>query len=179
MAEEEYISLHLAGNKSNYSISSHYMSPESWRAPYVTRMFVHEDEDQPKRTLFYLVLLESDSAFDFPAVICGTYEIEPMTENKIYNEVYILDPIRSMAREKPRWKNLRMENGWCVGDPNSKIPVIQVHGYILNLFDLSDREKVIENILQLLTQEDGAPLELTVKKYVFPPLETGIGTEQA
>lgn len=178
MAEEGYISVPSTGNQSNYSsVSSHYMSPEKWRAPYITRMFVLEEEDLPSRSLFYLIMLKTYSTYDFPALICGIYDHEPMLENKVYNKVYIINSIKSMVARKPKWKNLRMENGWCVGEPDSKLPVIQVHSYILNLFDMSDRDNVLENVIKPLTQGEDEPLELTVPKYVFPPLRTELATE--
>jgi hypothetical protein len=180
MLDKGYISLPTAGNQSNYSsVSSDYRRPEKWRAPYITRMFVLEEEELPSRSLFYLIMLKTYSTYDFPAVICGIYDHEPMPENRIWNKVYLIYKIQSMVASKPKWKNLRLENGWCVGEPDSKLPVLQVHGYILNLFDLSDRQKVIENIVEPLTRGGDQSLELTVPKYVFPPLKTDVMMEQA
>ena len=158
------------GGRASREISSHYARPDGWRIPYVYRLYIPVDRDRTTSSVFFLVLLESDSAFDFPPVICARVTHPPFNRDEVSSHVLWGIYIRSLARRNANWSRFHEANGWIVAeDPKHDTLVGSVQGYILNLFDMVDRQRVIDNIVRPLTNtEHNLDEMLTVNKYAFP-----------
>jgi hypothetical protein len=135
------------------------------------RLYAPADVQTTTFSLFYLVQLDTDSVFDFPTVVCGrvthaslrTEELRGNTARAYKNDLL------SLTHSQPRWQQLRRENGWSVAEePEVETSLQDVQGYILNLFDMVDRQLVIDNIsLPLANPENNLDEMLTVDKYPF------------
>ncbi|MCI0397907.1 MAG: hypothetical protein L0332_11755 [Chloroflexi bacterium] len=170
MEEEGFVSLPSAGNRASWNLSSHYARPDAWRIRHIARVYMEEKGDTFEYCLFYLILLETQSEFDFPVIICGRIHHPPLKENQIYNQVYLTEHLRSLAQNRPSWQSFRLENGWTVAEPTFKTPSTRIAFYILNLFDLNDRQRVVDNIIRPLTQGVNLDETLTVSKHLVPAL---------
>ena len=92
MGDAGYVSLPAAGNRASWRITSHLDRPDGWRAPLLTRCYVPDSEgDSFTESLLFLILLEADTAFDFPPVICARMIHPPLTEREIYYNVFLTD----------------------------------------------------------------------------------------
>jgi hypothetical protein len=169
--EEGYEPLPSAGNRASYGVTSTYNNPGGWRVGYLSRFYIPADEVQYPYSVFYLVHLSAGSAFEFPPLICGRMEHDALSEKQIYYSVYNTEGIKSLAAKKPWWKAIRDEHGWTVAEPDYKTPAQRVRGYILNLFDMSDRQHVLDNVIKPLVSDEGEQLVLTVPKYRFGGLK--------
>ena len=168
MEESDLESLPRAGSKAYYGgLTTNFSRPKGWRVTYLSRCYVPVDEDNYEWSVFYCIYLSADTVFDFPPIICGRMDHESLSETQIYNRVFLTDPITSLIRKKSSWKGIRHERGWTLAQPDFDTPTKQVKGYVLNLFDMTGRQQVIDNILKPLTTfEDELSLDsmLTVSK---------------
>lgn len=170
MEEEDFESLPSAGTRSSYGLTSNYSRSDYWWVRYITRCFVPREEEQYAWSVFYLINLTSESAFDFPAVVCGRMEHDFLSESQIYNRAYLVSPLRALTHKNEGWTALADEGGFSVAEPTFKTPTRRVKGYILNLFELSDRQKVMENIIKPLTtidEESNLQEMITIPTYRF------------
>jgi hypothetical protein len=168
--EKGYVS--PMGGSAYGSLTSHFEKPRRWRMRWVYRLFNQTDSEQFNESIFYLVMLHNDSAFDFPPVICAKVFHPPLDKDGIRAHVISGIRINSLATNTPHWKRISKQDGWCKAEePDFPTKVLSVQGYILNLFDMEDRDRVIDNIVVPLTNTDRNLDEmLTVTKYAFPAL---------
>ena len=163
------------GGRASGEITSHYTKPEGWRIPYIYRLFIPVDPSVTTYSIFYLVMLQTDSAFNFPPIICAKVNHPPFTESEVSSQIVWGINVRSLARKESSWSKFQVENGWSIAaTPKHNTQVVSVQGYILNLFDMTDQQRVIDNIVTPLINPDRNLDDMrTVDKYVFPPLEIG------
>lgn len=172
MEEEGFIALPRYRNQSNWQLTSHYERSGGWRARYIVRFYVPIGQKTFRSTIFHLINLEENTAFDFPTLLCGFYMHDELTEVGISQTVFT-DHICSLARKKSAWSPHREEGGWLVTEPAFKnsAAVRCVKGYILNALDIVGRKHVIDNIVRPLTHpEQDLDQMLTVAKYPFAAL---------
>lgn len=163
-----YISLPTAGNRASYRITSHLDYPDRWRAPYLTRCYVPDNEEETfTESLLFLILLETDTIFDFPPVICARITHPALTEREIYNQVFLLEYFKTLATTRPSWWHFRQEQGWIIAEPTFRTPITMIRAYILNLFSLSDQQKVVDNIVLPLTEGGALTEMLTLPTYAI------------
>lgn len=154
MGDAGYVSLSSSGNRASWRITSHFGRPDGWRAPYLTRCYVVDGEDENfSESLIFLIVLETDTIFDFPTVICARMSHPPLTEKVIYSQVFLLDYLKTLVTSHPTWQNIRQEEGWIVAEPTFRTAITTIRAYILNLFSLSDQQRVMDNIIRPLTEE--------------------------
>jgi hypothetical protein len=167
MGDAGYSSLPSAGNRATWRITSHIDRPEYWRAPFLTRCYVPDGEDGIfSESLLFVVVLETDTLFDFPPVICARVAHPALGERDIYNQVfYAADYFKTLVTSRPAWHHFRQEQGWIVAEPTFKTPISTIQAYVLNLFTLSDQQKVVENIILPLTAGGVLPELLTLPSY--------------
>jgi hypothetical protein len=168
MLDKGFVSLPSAGNRASWGMSSHIERPDAWRLPNLSRLFMPEDAETFDRTLFYFINLETNTAFDFPAVICGRLIHPPLTESEVYLGVYNTQGLKSLAQKRPSWQQFRVEGGWTIAEPAYKSRATQVQTYLLNLFDLQNQAAVMGNIVTPLTTEVDLDQVLTVTRYPVP-----------
>lgn len=173
MLGEGYVSLPSAGNRASWGMSSHIERPDAWRLPNLSRLFMPEDAESFDRTLFYFINLETDTAFGFPAVICGRLLHPPLTESEAYGGIYNIQGLKSLSQKKPSWQQFSIEQGWTIAEPAYKTRATQVQTYLLNLFDLQNQAAVMENIIAPLTDAVDLNEVLTVPRYPVPGTEEG------
>lgn len=168
MGDAGYVSLPSSGNRASWRISSHFERPGGWRAPYLTRCYVPDSEDETfTESLLFLIVLETETILDFPAVICARMSHPPLTEKVIYNQVFLLDYLKTVVTSRPTWQNIRQEEGWIVAEPTFRTPMTMIRAYILNLFSLSDQQKVMDNIIRPLTEEGILAEMMTLPVYAI------------
>jgi len=170
MEEEGYVTVPRFGNKACWHVSSHYAYSNKWRVPYVARCYLPdvEGERRSEATRFYLADLAPDTSFEFPALLCGILQHDPLTDGEVSSSVFITAPVRSLTRDGSEWTHFPERSGWYRAKPAFKSPVHSIQGYVLNLFDLVDRQHVIDNILKpLVTPDDALDAMLTVRKHPF------------
>lgn len=166
MGDAGYMSLPTAGNRAGWRVTSHIDRPEYWRAPFLCRCYIaHGEEELVSQSLLFLISLETDTLFDFPPVICTRVAHPPLDERSVYNQVFWVDHFKSLATSRPSWENIRQEQGWIVAEPTFKTPITSIQAYILNLFTLSDQQKVVQNIIVPLTEGGVLPQLLTLPSY--------------
>jgi len=174
MDERRYESLPSAGGRISWSLSSAINRSTAWRLSNAIRFFIPRKVTKSEHSVFYLIHLETKSAFDFPPVLCCRVAHEALTESEIYQarNVFNTALLATLVYRRSQWKSLRLENGWCIAEPNSQSAVQELRGYILNLFDIDSRQRALENIVIPLTSGDDLDLDaaLTVHKYLFPEL---------
>lgn len=174
MEEKEYVKLPALGNSIGWNLSSHYARPQNWRLTNLTRIYVHEGEEFFDHSLIYFVSLVSDTRFPFPTILCAHLVHPPLSADVIYgNSVWNVDRFFDFGRqEQSRWRPNREERGWTIVDPVGDTPIQYLQGYLLNVFDLVDRQHVIDNIVLPLTEADANLNELlTVQKYGLVAIE--------
>ena len=170
LMEEEGFTTEL-GSRGSWALTNSYTQPTRWRLPYLFRLYVPVDVQSTTFSLFYLVQLGTESAFDFPTVVCGrashlslpTEDLRSQTARSFKNDLLTL------TYSQPQWQQVGQENGWSIAaDPESSTPLNSVQGYILNLFDIVDRRRVVDNISKPLTNPDNnLDQMLTVRNYPF------------
>jgi len=169
MVDAGHQSLH--GNRACWDLSSHYAYPEKWRVPYIARCFVPDEDDDHSatETRFYLADLAPDTIYGFPSLLCGTYHHDRLTGPEVATGVFNTPKLRSLTRDGSEWTHLPERSGWYRAKPAFKSPIHSIQGYVLNLFDLVDRQHVIDNTVKPLTTPSGnLDAMLTVQKYPFP-----------
>ena len=172
MEEQGYFAFSSAGNRASWGLSSHYESPQRWRVPNLARLYAPDGEDAFDETLAFFIALESDTVFPFPALLCARITHQPFAERDAYYKVWNTDQLQSLAQESGQWQVLGQEDGWYVARPSGKYAVNELRGYFLNVFDLIDRQHVIDNVLLPLTSSDMTLDELlTISKYGFGGVE--------
>lgn len=170
MGDAGYISLPASGNRASWRITSHLERPDCWRAPYLTRCYIPEGEDEVfTESLIILIVLETETVFDFPPLICARISHPPLTEKEIYSQVFLLDHLKTLATSRPSWRYLRKEQGWLVAEPTFRTATNLIHAYILNLFEISDSQKVVDNIVTPLVE--GSDLTKTLTLSTYTPAE--------
>ena len=153
MGEDGYISLPSSGNRACWRITSHMDRPDGWRAPYLSRCYIPDSEaDSFTESLLFLIVLDTDTIFDFPPIVCVRIVHPPLSEREIYNQVFQINPFKSLATSRPSWQNFRQEDGWIVAEPAFRTPITMIQAYILDLFSLSDQQKVMDYIVQPLRE---------------------------
>jgi hypothetical protein len=168
MLDRSYISLPSAGNRASWGMSSHIERPDAWRVPNLSRLFIPEDSDTVIQTPFYFINLETGTDFDFPPVICGRLIHPPLTEIEVYMGAYNTAGFKSLTQKRPSWRHLAVEQGWTVTEPAFKSRASQARVYLLNLFDLRNKEAVLENIVFPLTEEVDLDTALTIPRHPVP-----------
>ena len=128
-------------------------------------------------SVFYLVSLDAETAFEFPTVLCGRVAHQMLTEGEIYSQVFQTHRLRPLVRRRSTWHLSRQESGWARAEPGFRGPIDHLQIYIVNLFDMSTKQHVIDNIIRPLT-EDAAFLDLrsTLTVESYPPAELAEST---
>jgi len=172
MEESGYMSVPSAGNRACWYLSSHYASSDKWRVPHLSRFYIPEAQEISDHALLYLILLNSDSTFQFPVVLCARVSHPPLTEKEIYSRVWHAENLTALAAPSSLWMAHGEKEGWSVAEPTFKSAINRLHGYFLNLFDIADRQHVIDNIvLPLTTEDENLDQFLTIPKYGFKRAE--------
>ena len=166
IADAGYISLPTSGNRASWGITSHFERPYWWRARYLSRCYIPEEEENKfSESFLFLISLETNTIFDFPVVICARTTHSPLTEREIYNQVFLTDRFKTLATSRPTWHHFGEEDGWIVAEPTFKTPITKINAYILNLFEISDQQKVIDNIVTPLLEGGVLSEMLTLPTY--------------
>lgn len=148
-----YVSLPTSGNRASWGMTSHIDRPYWWRARYLSRCYISEEEEGKfSESFLFLISLETNTIFDFPVVICARTIHPPLTEREIYGQVFLTDHFKTLATSRPTWHRFGEEDGWIVAEPTFKTPITKINAYILNLFEISDQQKVIDNIVTPLVE---------------------------
>ena len=170
LMEEEGFTSEL-GSRGSWALTNSYNQPTRWRLPYLYRLFVPADMQTTTSSLFYLVQLETKSVFDFPTIVCGqiTHPALPTEDFRGQTARAFKNNLLLLTSSQPRWQQLRQKNGWSIAeDPEFETSLQKVQGFILNLFDMVDRQLVIDNISRPLANLDKNLDEMvTVGKYPF------------
>lgn len=167
MPENGYVVVPGARNAIGWNLTSHYAMPDRWRLTNLTRVFVREGEESYDHSLLYFINLQSDTRFPFPTMLCARLLHPPLPADVIYGRVWNIARFFDFARhEQSKWRAKREESGWVIVEPVGDTPIQFLHGYLLNVFDLIDRQHVVDNVILPLTKAD-ANLDdlLTVQKY--------------
>lgn len=166
MGDAGYISLPSAGNRATWRLSSHFEYPNKWRVLYLARCYIPDDEEETfTESYLFLIVLRADTQFDFPPVICARITHPPLTEGKIYNHVFLPDRFKTLATSRSDWHDFNEEAGWIVAEPTFKTPLTKISTYILNLFEISDQQKVLDNIVKPLVEGGALTEMLTLPTY--------------
>jgi hypothetical protein len=179
MGERGWIPLPSAGSRVSWYVSHNLDKARGWRLPDLCRFYVRRDQEKVDRSVFYLASLEAETAFGFPAVLCGRAAHPMLTENEIFGQVFQTHRLRPLLRRRSSWHLSCQKNGWTRADPAFRIPIEHLHLqlYILNLFDLSSKQLVVDNMIRPLT-EDAAFSDLgstlTVESYLPPEMVESI-----
>lgn len=146
-----------------------------WRLPYLLRGY---HTSAPREFAFYMVLLESGSAFAFPAVICGRVrlmsDLLPTDASRATHQAFHSQRLKTLAAEDSKWDSRLLPTGWYQAIPRFRSKVENVTGYVLDGFSLVSRQHVVDNIVLPLT-DDGQleNLQLTVPYYPFSGYKEG------
>ncbi len=91
----------------------------------------------------------------------------PIGQRKLFwaNWSQVYEHFKSLATSRPSWQNFRQEEGWIVAEPAFRTPITMIQAYILDLFSLSDQQKVMDKIVRPL--REGSDLTGLV---TLPPL---------
>lgn len=172
MQEKGLAAVPSVGNQSTWGLTSHFAKPDGWRARDISRVYLPLDKELHDWSVFYLINLASLILFDFPVMVCGVLEHDLLTEKQVLQDVWSTYGFKSLAWQNIPWQNFKDERGYTVAEPTYKTATTRVRGYILNLFDLADRQKVIDNVIRPLTAGDDASLAdfLTIPSYRFARL---------
>lgn len=173
MGQKGWIPLPSAGDRVCWHMSHTVGGASGWRLPYLCRFFSRQGHEKVDHSVFYLVSLETETALEFPAVLCGRTAHPMLTESEIYNQVFQTHRLRPLLRKNSTWSLSGRESGWTCAEPTFRTPVTHLLIYILNLFDISTKQHVMDNIIRPLT-EDAAVSDLrsilTVPSYLPPEL---------
>jgi hypothetical protein len=172
MGEEGYEAFPMYGNRACWHLSSHCASADRWRARYITRVYVPKGQDTYTSIVTFLVQLEHDTAYDFPTLICVRYYHDPLSATQV-DSMFNTFRLRSLSRTESDWRSFREEKGWTVAEPAFDAPIHHIKCYILNLFDIVDRQHVIDNVILPLTRpEQDLDALLTVEKCPLPAIQS-------
>lgn len=138
----------------------------------VSRVYVPMDQELDDRSVFYLIDLTSKLLYDFPVMICGALAHDLLSEKQVLQNVWSTHGFRSLAWGNTQWQDFGDEDGFTVAEPAYNTSATRIKGYILNLFDLTDRQTVIDNVVRPLTAGDDVDLAdfLTIPSYRFAGL---------
>ena len=173
MGDRGWVSLPSARDRISWHISYSLDRSEGWRLPYLCRFYIEKTDEKVEHSVFYLVLLDAETAFHFPTVLCGRAKHDLLTEHEIYVQVFQTHRLRPLLRKRSPWRLSLQKSGWARAEPGFRSPVDQLQVYILNLFDMSTKQRVVDNIVRPLT-EDAALSDLrsalTAESYLPPGL---------
>jgi hypothetical protein len=175
MPEKGYVVVPGARNAIGWNLSSHYAMPDRWRLTNVTRIHVREGDESFDHSLLYFINLASDTRFLFPTMLCARLVHSPLPADVIYGRVWNIARFFDFGlQEQGKWRLVREERGWTIVEPVGDTLIQSLQGYLLNVFDLVDRQHVIDNIILPLT-EPRANLDelLTIEKYSLIAAEEG------
>ena len=172
MQSHRYEPISNARNRGYWYLSANIDRPHGWRMKMVTRFLVPAGGAATDHSLLYQVLIDSESAFDFPTILCARLEHRRMSEARIYRHVWRSDAIATLHRKESMWTGFAEENGWCVAVPAYKSPIKRIKGYILNLLEVDSLQRVSERIVEPLVRSGDAGWRLTVEHLVFPGLRS-------
>lgn len=154
-------------------VSSHFERPIRWRMRYIYRYYTPLGIERPDTSILFIIYLGLTSPFMFPAMLCSRLFHESLKESRIHRKIYRKSNLRPLLRGKSKWNNFREENGWSIAEPSFDTPITQIRGYILNTFDLTTRENVLNYVVTPLTTTNG-DLDLNsvgdIRIYAFPEL---------
>lgn len=169
MEEEGYAS--EMGSRGSWALANTYNQSTRWRLRYLFRLFAPSDVESTTESIFYLVQLGLNSAFEFPAILCGRATHSALSSENLRSSTVrgFKTSLLTLTHSQPLWLQIGRENGWLIAaEPESDTPLQSVKGYILNLFDMVNRQRVIDNISRPLVNADKSLDEmLTVAKYPF------------
>lgn len=167
--EQGFEALPKAGNRASGNLTTHYRVPTHWRIRYVYRYFIPKEVKRPETSLFILIYLGLVNTFTYPPVLCAKLHHAPLSANSIYDKVYSRSKLRSLFSSSANWHEGRWVDGWSLAKPNFDSPVEEIRGYLLNLFDLQNRELVVENVVKPLTDPDCQyDPAVSLTRYPFP-----------
>ena len=177
MSETGWVSLPSARDRVCWHTSHAIQKAWGWRLPYVCRFYIRRNDEKVEHSVFYLISLDAETAFEFPTVLCGRAAHQMLSENEVYNQVFHTHRLRSLVRQRSDWRLFRQKSGWTRAEPAFRSPINHIQVHILNLFDMSTKQHVIDNIIRPLT-EDAAILDLgsalTVDSYLPPELAESV-----
>lgn len=161
-----------------WNLRERYNTPDQWRARHVARFYRHSDSKYFKKSLFVLLDLGVAHPYEFPPLICGHMVHPEKIQSKVlYRKEYRLRRIRSLISTDPAWENFRESDGWIIASPKSSSPfsgqVSYSKFYILNLFNLTNKDSVFNYIITPLTQEDdeASLKDVPVTTFIWPGTE--------
>lgn len=159
------------GSRGSWSLANTYHQSTRWRLRYLFRLFAPADVESTTESIFYLVQLGLNSTFDFPVLLCGRAAHSALSREDLRSSTVrgFKASMLTLTHSEPLWQQLSWENGWSIAaGPESDTSLQSVQGYILNLFDMVNRQLVIDNISRPLANVDRNLDEmLTVTKYSF------------
>ena len=169
--DEGYKSLPDIGNSAGRGLASHYRRPSRWRMRYICRYYTASEGDLLERSIFFLIYLGGGGQFEFPPILCGVVKHEPLNARRIYKKIYRQTTFRSLITDKTKWSGWT-EPGWSIAKPTWDLQIGQLKGYILNLFELNNRDLVIDNVIKPLTQPS-LPYnnDKSLTRYQFPIID--------
>jgi hypothetical protein len=174
MRDCRYKPIEKAGSQVYWYASSSIGKPSGWRVKMVTRLLTPENctgnAFRTDHTLLYQILMHSESAFDFPTILCARVEHSDMSGSEIY-AIWNSDLFADLHREISSWKSYE-ENGWCLAKPAIGSPIKRIRGYILNLVDITSARQVTERIVDPLLRSGDPGYQLRVEHLPFPGLQS-------
>jgi hypothetical protein len=169
MDERGWASLPSAGSRVCWYMSHALDKAHGWRLPDLCRFYTQADQETVDRSVFCFISLDVKTAFDFPTILCGRAEHERLTEHEIFIQVFQTARLRPLLRQRSPWRLSLQNSGWARAEPGFRSSVDHLQVYILNLFDIGTKQRVIDNIVRPLT-EDAALSDLrsvlTVENYL-------------
>lgn len=150
MKNRRYTPIARVGRQCYWQITSAVDRPTGWRLKSVTRFLVPAECNSTDHCLMYQVLIDSESAFDFPTILCARVEHPAFSEEQIYLEVWRSDEFATLHAARCNWNSLGEENGWFLAKPAYKTPVTRTKGFLLSLLDVNSVSLVSEKIVEPL-----------------------------
>ena len=176
MNERAFVPLPKARNQIFRNISTDYNQSSRWRMRYAHRFFLRERdlESEAEHSVFYGIVLEPHTEFQFIPFLVGRVIHPPLTESKICttDEVWNSGELNALTGSTPKWRDFSEEKGWCAAIPDYKSSIKILRGYILDLFELDSPETVQQSIIEPLCSEALPDLDalLTITKHKFPAM---------
>jgi hypothetical protein len=176
MEEQGYVPIPSAGNRAAWGMTSHYTQSSKWRVTNLSRFYTTADEEIFNLSLAYFINLAGDTQYPFPTMLCAQIAHSPLPEKDIYYKVWKTERLASLTERKSMWRHVSEEKGWSIVEPVGEMPIQYLRGYLLNIFDLVDRQHVIDNIIRPLTVGEADLDELlTIQKYQLVTTEESTG----
>jgi hypothetical protein len=174
MRDCRYKPIERAGSQVYWYLNSRIDRPNGWRLKMVTRLLTPDncidDAFRTDHSLLYQILIDSQSAFDFPTILCARLEHPDMSGSEIYSAIWNSDLFAALHCESSSWTCFSEENGWCLAKPAIKSPLKSIKGYILNLVDITSARDVTERIVEPLLRSGDPGYRLCVEHLPFPGL---------